>query len=65
MSNEFCKFDDMTDNGTDLFRRSETRLNIPLSPACATFFAKLCNPITCQPLELESCSNPLRIQQVF
>jgi len=37
----------------------------PSSPACATLFAKLCNSITCQQLELESCSNPLRIQQVF
>jgi len=35
------------------------------SPACATFFAKVCNTITRQPIELESCSNPLRIQEVF
>jgi len=28
MSNQFCKFDDMTDNGPDLFRWSETRLNV-------------------------------------
>jgi len=38
---------------------------IPLSPACATFLAELCNPITRQAIELESCSNPLRIQQVL
>jgi len=37
----------------------------PLSPACASFFAELCNPIAPQAIELESCSNPLRIQQVF
>jgi len=37
----------------------------PLSPACATIFAKVCNAITRQPIELESCSNHLRIQQVF
>ena len=37
----------------------------PLSPECATVFANLCNSITRQPIELESCSNPLRIQQVF
>ena len=40
-------------------------LNVPLSPACATFFANVCNAITRQPIELESCSNHLRIQQVF
>jgi len=37
----------------------------PLSPAKTTFQAKLCNPITRQVIELESCSNPLRIQQVL
>jgi len=37
----------------------------PLSPECATVFANLCNSITRQPIELESSSNPLRIQQVF
>jgi len=37
----------------------------PLSPAKTTFHAELCNPITRQVIELESCSNPLRIQQVF
>jgi len=35
------------------------------SPACATFLAELCNPITRQAIELESCSNLLRIQQVL
>ena len=34
-------------------------------PAWATFFAKVCNAITPQPIKLESCSNYLRIQQVF
>jgi len=28
-------------------------------------FAELCNTIHHQPMKLESCSNPLRIQQVF
>jgi len=37
----------------------------PFSPAKTTFHAELCNPITCQAIELESCSNPLRIQQVL
>jgi len=37
----------------------------PFSPACATFLAELCNPITRQAIELESCSKPLRIQQVL
>ena len=41
-----------------------TNLN-PLSPACATFLAELCNPITRQAIELESFSNPLRIQPVL
>jgi len=36
-----------------------------LSPAKTTFLAELCNRITRQAIELESCSNPLRIQQVF
>jgi len=36
-----------------------------LITACATFFAKLCNPIPHQPIELESCSKPQRIQQVM
>ena len=44
-------------------RRIGCRIN-PFSPACATFLAELCNPITHQAIELESCSNPLRIQQV-
>jgi len=35
------------------------------SPACTTFLPKLCYPITRQAIELESCSNPLRIQQVL
>jgi len=37
----------------------------PFSPTCATFLAKFCNPITSQAIELESCSNPPRIQQVL
>jgi len=37
----------------------------PFSPTCATFLAELCNPITRQAIELESCSNPLRIQKVL
>ena len=37
----------------------------PLRPAQATIVAGTFLAITLQPLELESCSNPLRIQQVF
>ena len=37
----------------------------PLSPAKTMFHAELCNPITCQAIELESCSNPLSIHQVL
>jgi len=37
----------------------------PLSPAKTTFHAEFCNPVTRQAIELESCSNPLRIQQVL
>jgi len=37
----------------------------PFSPAYTTFFADLRNPTTRQAIELESCSNPLRIQQVL
>jgi len=33
----------------------------PLTPARATFFAELCNPITQQAIEPQSCSNPLRL----
>jgi len=44
--------------------QAETDLS-PLSPAKTTFLAELCNPITRQAIELESCSNPLRIQQVL
>jgi len=35
------------------------------SPAQTTFRAELCNPITRQAIELESCSNPLQIQQIL
>ena len=37
----------------------------PFSPACATFLAELCNPVTRQAIALENCSNPLRIQGVL
>jgi len=37
----------------------------PFSPVRATFLAELCNPMTRQAIELESCSNPQRIQQVL
>jgi len=47
------------------WRTHSNFLKNPLSPACATFLVKLCNPITRQAIELESCSNPLRIQQVL
>jgi len=36
-----------------------------LSPAGTTIFAELCNTITRQLIELASCSNHLRIQEVF
>ena len=36
------------------------RFKVPLSPAKTTFHAEICNPITRQAIELESCSNPLR-----
>jgi len=37
----------------------------PFKSRVCHFFAKLCSPITRQPPELESCSNPIRIQKVF
>jgi len=37
----------------------------PFSPTCATFLVKLCNLISRQAIDLERCSNPLRIQQVL
>jgi len=37
----------------------------PLRPSQVTIVAGTFLAITCQPLELESCSNPLRIQEVF
>jgi len=37
----------------------------PSCPAQATIVAGTLLAITCQLLELESCSNPLRIEQVF
>jgi len=40
-------------------------MSVPLSPACTTFLEKFCNPITRQAIELESCSNSQRIQQVL
>jgi len=33
--------------------------------ACATFFASVCTTITRQPIELESCSNPLKMREVL
>jgi len=38
---------------------------LPSMTARATVLAEICNAITPQPIELGSCSNPLRIQQVF
>ena len=43
---------------------ASTAIN-PFSPAKTTFHAELCNPATCQAIELESCLNPLRFQQVL
>jgi len=48
-----------------IYHEAEKALSPPLSPAFATFLVELCNPITRQAIELESCSNPLRIQQVL
>jgi len=31
----------------------------------ADIFAPLCNSITCQVIELESCSNPQKMQQIL
>jgi len=45
--------------------RSKNFIVNPLSPAKTTFHAELCNPTIRQAIELESCSNPLRIQQVL
>jgi len=50
-------------NLLDLKKASDT-VN-PFSPTGATFLAELCNPITRQVIELESCSNSLQIQQVL
>jgi len=47
------------------WRTHSNFLKNSLSPACTTFLVKLCNPITRQAIELESSSNPLRIQQVL
>ena len=47
-------------------RICEQRLSSdPISPAKTTFHAELCNTITRQAIELESCLNPLRIQHVL
>jgi len=51
-----------------LLLRHPLKKNLTLSVPCAPFifnFFKVCNAMICQPIELESCSNPLRIQQVF
>jgi len=37
----------------------------PWNPASATCLALLCTAITGQTIELESCSNPLKMLQVF
>jgi len=39
--------------------------NYPLCPGPAKILAQVCNTISRQPIGLESCSNHLRIQQVF
>jgi len=56
----FCVF---RETGTCIFVAEPQ--SYPFSPACDTFLAELCNPITRQAIEVESCSNPLRIQQVL
>ena len=44
--------------------KCQVRVN-PLTTTRSNILAHLFLAINCQPLELESCSNPLRIQQVF
>ena len=51
--------------GRERWYRQQTTASVTVNPACATFLAELCNPITRQAIEQESCSNPLRIQQVL
>jgi len=46
-------------------KEKSTHLNVPLNPACAALFANLCNSVTRSPIQLESCSNHLRIHEVF
>jgi len=45
-------------------KKKKTLLNL-VSPACATFLAERCTTITRQTLELESCSNPLKMREVL
>ena len=52
--NMFCEFQIFSLYGT-----------CPFSPVRAIFLAEFCNPVTRQAIELESCSNPLRIPQVL
>jgi len=40
-----------------------TRKTNPFESRRRHFFAELCNTVTRQPIELESCSNPLRIRK--
>jgi len=52
MSNQFCKFDDMIDNGANLFRWSETRLNIlnkQNKKSWLILWEALINTVTCSP----------------
>jgi len=45
--------------------QNEETLHNPLMPALASMMATTFQAITHQPLELESCSNPLRVEEVF
>jgi len=42
-----------------------TQQRNPFKPHSGQFLTKILNSKTRQPIELEGCSNPLRIQQVF
>jgi len=43
----------------------DNNFTYPLRPAAATLLTKVCSTVTRQPIELKSCSNHLRIRQVF
>ena len=53
-----------------VFSKQEISFNIfcvthHISPACATFLVELCTTVTGQPIELESCSNPVSMRELL